>query len=223
MPQSNTFFPTGLSGAAWLGAALLGCVAMTAPARAAEQPPHTVVVEDGAFQIRDYAAMTLAEVEVSGGMAAAGNAGFRPLAGYIFGDNRARDGSPADIAMTAPVVQTRSQQIAMTAPVTQSMNDQGAWRVAFVMPPQWTLETLPVPENARVTLREEPARRMATIRFSGGPDAARFEAREVELRAWLAANDYAVTGEPLYARYDPPWIPTFFRHNEVMLEIAQDE
>ncbi|WP_417496762.1 SOUL family heme-binding protein [Maricaulis sp.] len=199
----------------------LGLLALPAAAHAAEEPPHTLVLEDGAIQIRDYAPMILAEVEVSGDMGDAGNAGFRPLAGYIFGDNQTRSGGSDAIAMTAPVIQTRSETIAMTAPVTQSMTTDGSWRVAFVMPPEWTMDTLPVPENANITLTEIPARRMATIRFSGGPDDARFAAKTEELRAWLSEQGHDVIGEPVYARYDPPWIPTFFRRNEVMLEIAR--
>ncbi|WP_417493016.1 SOUL family heme-binding protein [Maricaulis sp.] len=199
----------------------LTLLALPATAHAADEPPHTVVAEDSAIQVRDYAAMILAEVEVSGDMGDAGNAGFRPLAGYIFGGNQARAGGSDEIAMTAPVIQTQSENIAMTTPVTQSMAGNGSWRVAFVMPPEWTMETLPVPEDPNVTLTERPARRMAAIRFSGGPNDARFADKTAELRAWLSAQGYEVIGEPVYARYDPPWIPTFFRRNEVMLEVAR--
>ena len=185
----------------------LGLLAQPAAAHAADEPPHTLVLEDGAIQIRDYASMIMAEIEVSGDMARAGNAGFRPLANYIFGGNQARTGG--------------SDEIAMTAPVTQSMSGNDSWRVAFVMPAQWTMESLPTPEDPNVTLSERPARRMAAIRFSGGPNADRFAAKSEELRAWLSAQDYQIIGEPVYARYDPPWIPTIFRRNEVMLEIAR--
>lgn len=82
------------------------------------------------------------------------------------------------------------------------------------------METLPAPNDPRVTLREMPARRMAAIRFSGGPDMARFEEMTGELTAFLEREGYEIVGEPVYARYDPPWIPTPFRRNEVMIEIA---
>lgn len=192
-----------------------------ASAHAADEPPHTVVLRDGAIEIRDYDPMILAQVEVRGAMGRAGNAGFRPLAGYIFGGNTARDGDGnAEIAMTTPVTQTRSQEIAMTTPVTQTRSRDDAWQVAFVMPQEWTMETLPVPDDARVDLVEMPARRMATIRFNGGPNDARFQAQETRLRAYLEEAGYAIIGEPVYARYDPPWVPTPFRRNEVMIEIA---
>jgi SOUL heme-binding protein len=196
---------------------------MSAPAQAADEPPHTVVVRDGAFEIRDYAPQIAAEVEVDGSMSRAGNSGFRPLAGYIFGGNTARDGEgSSEIAMTTPVTQTRSQEIAMTSPVTQSMQAGGSWRVAFIMPTEWTMETLPVPNDPRVTLTEIPARRMAVIRFSGGPSDARFAEKADELTAYLTEHGHEMLGEPVYARYDPPWVPTPFRRNEVMIEIASD-
>lgn len=186
--------------------ALVGLAIIAAPAQAfiAEEPPHSVVSEDGNFQIRDYEPMIIAEVEVNGNMASAGNSGFRPLANYIFGGNQARNGGNTEIAMTAPVTQTRSQEIAMTAPVTQSQSEPGLWRVAFVMPSEWTLDTLPAPEDANVTLREQPARRMAVIRFNGGARDARFSTKEAELRAYMNDQGLESVGEAIYARYDPP-------------------
>jgi hypothetical protein len=203
--------------------ALVSLVITTSPASAitADEPSHMVVSEDGAIQIRDYDPMILAEVDVRGNLSGAGNSGFRPLANYIFGGNQARDGGNAEIAMTTPVTQTRSQEIAMTTPVTQSQSEPGQWRVAFVMPPEWTIESLPIPEDANVTLREQPARRMAVIRFSGGARDSRFAEKENELRIYLNEQNLEIVGEAVFARYDPPWIPTPFRRNEVMLEIKE--
>ena len=70
----------------------------------------------------------------------AAEAGFKRLAAYIFGGNRAGQ----DIAMTAPVVQQQDgvSIVDMTAPVLQEPGD-GEWTMAFVMPSGYTLETLP--------------------------------------------------------------------------------
>jgi effector-binding domain-containing protein len=189
-------------------------------AMAADEPEHTTILRQGAIEIRDYAPMIMAEVEVGGGsMGRASNAGFRPLANFIFGDNTAPQGGSDEIAMTTPVTQRRSQEIAMTTPVTQQAQD-GNWRVGFVMPADSTMETLPRPNDPRVAISEVPARRMAVIRFNGGPSDRRFMAKQAELMAWLDENGYAPVGEPVYARYDPPWVPTPFRRNEVMVEVA---
>ena len=54
---------------------------------AVEEPKYTVVAKDGPFEIRDYPGTVVAEVEVDGDRQAATSAGFRLLAGYIFGGN----------------------------------------------------------------------------------------------------------------------------------------
>ena len=203
---------------------LIMVTAASSQARASDEPSYVLVRAQGAIEIRDYPALILAEVEVSGDMTRAGNQGFRPLAGFIFGDNQTPGGeTSANIAMTSPVIQTRSERIAMTSPVTQTRTDaQGdAWRVAFIMPQDWTMETLPRPNDPGVTVREQPARRLAAIRFSGGPNEARFARKAEELAAFLTAQGYEIIGEPVYARYNPPWIPTPMRRNEVLIEIAR--
>lgn len=191
-----------------------------APAMAADEPPHTVVERIGNIEIRDYAPMIVAEVEVTGVRREASSRGFRPLAGYIFGGNSPRE----EIAMTAPVTTTRSggQEIAMTAPVTTTAGEEGRWTVAFVMPPEWTMETLPTPDSDRVTLRELPGRRMAAIRFNGDGNDRAMNQHQAELEAFLAERGLTATSEPVYAGYSPPWTPGPFRRNEVMIEIGTD-
>jgi hypothetical protein len=204
---------------------LIMTTAASPDARASDEPAFELVRAQGAIQVRDYPALILAEVEVRGDMTRAGNQGFRPLAGFIFGDNQAPSGggASANIAMTSPVIQTRSERIAMTSPVTQTRSgaQADAWRVAFIMPASWTMETLPRPNDPGVTLREQPARRLAAIRFSGGPDENRFARKAEELAAFLTAQGYEMIGEPVYARYNPPWTPTPMRRNEVLIEIAR--
>ena len=193
-------------------------------AAAADEPAHTVIRSEGAIEIRDYEAVIEASVEVEGDRRGAVNDGFRPLAGYIFGGNQSRDAAGAEeIAMTTPVIQSASQRIAMTSPVTQEIAEDGVWRIAFIMPAQWTMATLPVPDNAEVRLVEIPARRMAAIRFSGRARDAMLAEKQAELLEFLAANGYRVIGEPQYAYYNPPWTLGPFRRNEVMVEVERSD
>jgi hypothetical protein len=186
-------------------------------ALAAEEPPYTLVETQGSIEIRDYPGLIVAEVEVEGDRRGAANRGFRPLAGYIFGGNQPRE----DIAMTAPVTSTRSgDNIAMTTPVTSEPAGEGMWTVAFIMPPVWTMETLPVPDDASVSLRETPARRVAAIRFSGLMGERRAQSHLRELEAFIAERGLQALSAPTYAAYDPPWIPGPFRRNEIWIEIA---
>lgn len=84
---------------------------------AVEEPAYRSVATEGAFEIRDYPALIVAEVSVTGEQKEAARKGFRLLAAYIFGGNRRKQ----SIAMTAPVTQeTAGETIAMTAPVTKT-------------------------------------------------------------------------------------------------------
>ncbi len=186
-------------------------------AMATEEPAFTLVERQGAFEIRQYPPLVAAEVSVAGDQAEAGRAGFRLLAGYIFGGNTQR----RSIAMTAPVLQSppQGQKIAMTAPVSQTQQ-AGGWRVRFIMPSAYTLANLPAPNDPRVTLRPIPATRMAVLSFSGraGPDDY---ARQVEaLGALVAARHLTPSGPASLAQYNPPWIPGFMRRNEILLPVA---
>jgi hypothetical protein len=203
--------------------ALAGIVAVLAIAAAAagpimsrvEQPDYKVTMTDGAIEIRSYGPMVAAEAEVKGERKAAINEGFRLIAAYIFGANKPN----AKIAMTAPVQQQSAQKIAMTAPVSQQTTGD-SWMVRFIMPSRWTLETLPAPNDARVTLKPVPAKRVLAIRFSGTASDSLIQSKTDELRRYAADTKLATIGEPLLAFYNPPWTLPFFRRIEIMLELA---
>lgn len=182
---------------------------------ATEEPAHETLVKDGKYEIRQYEPVIVAEVEITGDMRRAGNSGFRPLADFIFGNNTAR----SKIEMTAPVTRVKSEKIAMTAPVTRTMEND-VWTVAFVMPREWTMDTLPVPNNPDVSIREVPGELMATVKFSGVGRERMFEQKQTALESWLEQQGYEATGAPRYAGYDAPWVPAPFRRNEVMIPVA---
>ncbi len=56
----------------------------------------------------------------------------------------------------------------MTAPVTQQQIAEGEFLVQFYMPKEWTLNTLPKPNDPRVNLRQLPSRRVFAERYNGG-------------------------------------------------------
>jgi hypothetical protein len=183
------------------------------PAMAIEEPTFTVEKRFDEVEIRRYAPYVVAEVVVEADAEDAGNEGFRILAGYIFGKNKGE----RRIEMTAPVAQT-PVKIAMTAPVTQTAAASG-YVVQFTMPAQWTLDTLPEPLDARVKLRAVPARSVAVIMYSGFWSQSRFETYLAKLQSVLEGAGLAWTGEPTWARYNPPWTPWFMRRNEIWLEL----
>ena len=202
----------------WLGGVvvlLLVAAAAAGPIMSrVEQPDYKIEASDGGIEVRSYGPLIAAEAVVEGERKAAISEGFRLIAAYIFGANKPN----AKIAMTAPV-QQQKQTIAMTAPVTQQ-GTGSAWTVRFIMPGSWTMETLPAPNDARVSLRPVPARRFVAITFSGIATDAAIAKRTDELRAFAAGRKLATTGEPLLAFYNPPWTLPFLRRNEIMLEIG---
>ena len=200
-------------------ALLFGFSLFGSPAMAIEEPAFKVTLHEGAFEVRDYPALVVAEVSVSGSRREAASKGFRLLAGYIFGGNTRRQ----SIAMTAPVVEARSggEKIAMTAPVTQTGNS-GAWVIRFTMPRAYSLETLPKPNDPRVRLRTAPPARFAVVRFSGLAQESDVEAKTASLAAFAKAHHLRTIGSPSLAQYDPPWTLWFMRRNEVMIPVASE-
>jgi effector-binding domain-containing protein len=200
----------GIVGVALLAAALWGPMVSNV-----EQPQYKVAERSGNIEIRDYPPTIVAEAEVEGERREAISKGFRVIADYIFGNNTAAE----KVAMTAPVTQQGNEKIAMTAPVTQQA-DGGTWRVRFIMPSKYTIETLPKPNNPAVKLREVPAKRLAAIRFSGSADEDSLKRHTEELSDFLGAKNLTPLSPPSYAFYNPPWTLPFLRRNEVMVEIG---
>jgi hypothetical protein len=185
-------------------------------AGAIEEPKYTVVRQHEGFEIREYAPYLVAEVVVPGPSEAAGNQGFRILAGYIFGKNKGE----RKIAMTAPVAQTPAPtKIEMTAPVSQAATD-GGYVVQFSMPSEYTLETLPEPLDPQVKLKEVPGGRFAVIRYSGTWSERNYKEHLEKLERGVEAAGLRTTGSPIYSRYNAPFVPWFMRRNEIWLKLV---
>jgi effector-binding domain-containing protein len=190
-------------------------------AMAIEEPKYNLIEKSGKLELRAYEPMIIAEVSVDGSMDSASGRGFRLIADYIFGNNTASDGDYEKISMTAPVtmeVQPKpSEKIAMTTPVTMAQEGE-QWRMHFVMPAEYTMQTLPKPNNPQINVREIPEQNYAAIRFSGFSGAAKVDRKTKELLAWMTEKGLEPIGTPELARYNPPITPPFFRRNEVLIQ-----
>jgi hypothetical protein len=186
------------------GVVVLAWMAAWGTVMATEEPRFEVVKAYEDFEVRLYAPYVIAETEVGGAFENAGSAGFRVLFRYIDRGN------------------ARSEPISMTAPVTQRASE-GKTIVGFVMPAGSTLDTLPAPADARIRMREVPSRRVAAIRYSGSWSEARFREHEAALRAAIEREGLRAVGEPVWARYNAPFVPWFLRRNEVLIETAPME
>jgi effector-binding domain-containing protein len=166
------------------------------------------------IEIREYPGLLVAQTEVTGERELAINQGFRIIADFIFGNNVAKQ----NIAMTAPVIQQSNEKIAMTAPVLQQ-GDKEQWKVKFVMPSQYTKQTLPVPVNKNIQIIEQPVATFIAITFSGFSTKTNLEKNLKRLQKYIAEHQIQVKGSPIYAFYNPPWTLPFMRRNEIWIEI----
>lgn len=182
-----------------------------------EEPPFKIMARVGEVEIRQYQTRIAAEATVPGDEESARNAGFRKVAGYIFGDNTRN----SKIAMTAPVAQS-AEKIAMTAPVAQSQSAAG-WTIRFFMPSTYTMATLPHPNDPDVHLVEIPGETMAVLRYTGFISPSDVAAQRQKLLAVLKSSAYTPQGEPISWFYDPPWTIPFLRRNEVAVRVATKE
>ena len=219
------------------GVLLTNALLLSGAAMATEEPKYTVLKQAEDFELRRYESQLVAQTWVSGDQDAASRAGFKVLADYIFGNNTAPSGESSKISMTAPVAMKfeakqsatkkngASQKITMTAPVSikqeqqhqhQQQNDD-KWRVQFTMPSQYSMQTLPKPNNPDITIIEVPPQTYGVIKFSGLAGAEKVAAKTAELQSWMQMQKLTIIGTPELARYNPPWTLPFMRRNEVMI------
>jgi hypothetical protein len=178
-----------------------------------EKPKYVVIEEKGNCQIRQYEPYIAAETLVDSDFDNAGNIAFNRLYKYISGNNRKKE----SIAMTAPVNQ-QSEKIAMTAPVNQQKSE-GKYVVSFTMLSKYTLETLPEPLDSSIVLRQVPAQKVAAIRYSGTWSQKKYIKNKTEVEQFIREKELKVTGEDIFARYNPPFQLWFLRRNEVLIPV----
>ena len=191
-------------------------------AEAYEEPAYRVIEKNDVFEIRDYEPYLVAEVEVRADFKKAGNQAFRVLFDYISGENIRQE----EISMTVPVnqqsVHDEGEKIEMTTPVLQTpgAEEVGTYRFSFVMPAEYTLDTLPLPKDERIEIRQVPAKKVAVLRYSGSWSESNYRKNESLLLTSLADRELATEGQPIYARYNSPFTLWFLRRNEVLVELA---
>ena len=195
-----------------------------------EEPDFTVVSSEKNYQVRQYGPVLVAETKVKASFDKAGNAAFRVLADFIFGKNS----NQTEISMTAPVTQEngalsgkqdpgKPEKIEMTAPVTQSetKSQEGEeYVIQFTMPKKYTLQTLPRPLDARVQIRELPARKIAVYSYSGSWSEQRYKSKLKEFLETLDQDQISIKKTPpVFARFNSPFSLWFLRRNEIWIEV----
>ncbi|MBM93144.1 MAG: hypothetical protein CMF51_00105 [Legionellales bacterium] len=171
-----------------------------------EMPHYQTLSQSGAIELRTYGPMIRAEVIQSGPRALALRAGFQPLVNYILGDNQRKK----NLNMTAPVIQVCS-------PNTPEYST-----IAFIMPQEYTLNTLPKPNNPEIQFNALPSTHWAVIRFSGFLSEAKLNRYYETLKDYLKQHNIRqVDPAIVYAFYNPPWTLPFLKRHEIMLAIKR--
>ena len=188
------------------------------PAMATEEPEFKLILEEGEFQISEYEPKIIAQVEIDGDFEEVSSKGFKLLADYIFGNN-IWEGDSQKISMTAPVeMSPLAENLLMTSSI---MDDDinNKWSINFVMPKEYTLDTLPMPNNSEVKIIKVPSENYAVIVFSGLVRESSYAEKSELLSNYIKANNCMAQGTIKIARYNPPWTLPFFRRNELMVKI----
>jgi len=167
-----------------------------------ETYPYTVNKKYDTFEIRDYEASLFTSVQLSGNAYKdESSKGFSILAGYIFGGNE------------------KNEKIAMTSPVAMSLQD--SMTMMFMVPKKFNKETLPQPNQSQIEFREEPAKTVAAISFSGWANDEKIEKYKQRLILALDAKGITYTNRFYFLGYNAPY-EVFNRKNEIIVELESE-
>jgi SOUL heme-binding protein len=125
---------------------------------------------------------------------------FNILSGFVFGKNE------------------RQEKIGMTFPIIAFNSIEGR-NLAFIMPSQYRLRTLPKPYRDEVKLELVAPKKMASITFSGSLTPDSFDTNFRLLQEILKNNKIAWIEPPYLFQYNEPWTPPFMRKNECVVQI----
>lgn len=179
-----------------------------------EHQPYDLIEKRRDYEVRHYPEHLIAEVRLDTDFDSAGTAAFRRLVSYIGGANVGGQ----SIAMTAPVVQVPQIGDGSASAYAGSKGSRDHL-VSFVLPASMTVGEPPVPNDPSIMVRRMPPERAAALRFSGRSTWDSYRGHVDQLMSALARDGVTQAGPPRFARFDPPWIPWFLRHNEVVIPI----
>lgn len=162
--------------------------------------PFDTVVRDGAFSVRRYPRLLVAETIEPGPRDSALTRGVMALADFL---DRARG----------------SLRLPRIAPLLADGADDHGWRTRIVLPADAEAHALDAAEDG-VTVRLLEPRRLAAIRFSGEADDGALDRHEDALRSWMESQGLQPAGPAGYAFYHSPLTPAAFKRSDVLIPLA---
>ena len=174
------------------------------PANRTEEQKHSLIRKYKDFEIRFYPSATIATInsnaktykDLSG-------PGFQKLAGYIFGGNES------------------NTKISMTTPVQMDINDSVS-TMSFVMPSEYSKETLPKPDDPGVQIKNTTDEYVAVIRFGGYASDEDLKFYSEKLQNLLKENGISSFGNFRFLGYNPPY-QFIGRRNEIIVAVDWKE
>ena len=164
-----------------------------------ETYPYVVKKKYQQVEIRSYETTLFTSVRLSTkGYKNSASQGFSILAGYIFGNNE------------------RNEKIAMTSPVSMSLED--TMTMMFMVPKKFKKDMLPKPNQTGIEFKQEPAKILAAITFSGWAYDTKIEKYKQDLKAVLDTEGIKYTNQFYFFGYNAPY-EVFNRKNEVIVEL----
>lgn len=180
-----------------------------------KEPEYIIISKEGNYELREYPKIVRVTAFVAGDFNSSQKESFNKLFDYISGKNTAKK----DIPMTAPVfMEGKGQEISMTAPVLMEESEKG-WRMSFVLPQVYTLDSAPQPLDNSLRLEELKDKKYASLRFSGFFSESNFLDRSKDLTAWINKNNFKIVGSPIRAGYNPPWTLPPLKRNEILIPV----
>ncbi|MEN8890856.1 MAG: heme-binding protein [Wenyingzhuangia sp.] len=151
------------------------------------------------FEIRIYEETLFTSVKLStSGYKDSSSKGFSILAGYIFGGNE------------------RNEKISMTSPVAMTLTD--SMTMMFMVPKEFSKETLPKPNQSSITFKKEPKKIVAALHFSGWANDKKIEDAKQKLKSALDQEGIAYSNRFCFLGYNAPY-EVFNRRNEIIVEL----
>ncbi len=182
-----------------------------------DEPDYQLVEEQDAFELRRYPALIVAETEVQADFDGATKAASPLLVDYVQRGNQGKRNLP----MLAPVRQQLADNALGDAVGEVGAGGDGPWLYQFPMATEYRMSMLPHPMDARVVLRQVPEQLVAVRRYDGNWSEERYREQEAALLDALQANGLIPMSNPVFARYNAPFIPGFLRRNEVLIEVRE--
>ena len=166
-----------------------------------ESPEYTATKHPGGFEIRKYDEMTVISTKKSKSKKdEEKDSRFMRLFRYIDKSNE------------------KGEKIAMTTPVFMGMKGNEG-EMSFVLPRKIAKQGAPLPSSDSLYIAKIKPGTFAAMRFRGRSKKETVVSKQLQAKINKAGLSIHKTSKPIFAYYDPPWIPVFLRRNEVLIRI----